>query len=205
MAQFDHKDFRIVEKIRTFQGYFAIDEYQIEHKLFNGGWSQTFSRELFERGDASAVILFDPEREAVVLLEQFRVGALNSEHSPWMIEIVAGIIEAGETSESVAIREAKEEAGQDIEQLEYIGKYYSTPGGSSESISLFCARVDSSSAGGVFGLEHEQEDIRVFTMTLNEVESGLNRGLIENATTIIAMQWLLLNHQRLKKQWLIDN
>lgn len=197
MSQFNHQDCEVLSKERSFQGYFAIDTYQLKHRLFSGGWSEPFQRELFERGHAAAVVLYDPKREAVVLLEQFRIGALTSDTSPWMIEIVAGIIEEGESPESVAIRESYEEAGQQIDNIQFIGRYFCTPGASSESIYLYCALVDSEKAGGVFGLAHEQEDIRAFTMTLDEVREGLKQGIFENATSIIGMQWLLLNHQDL--------
>lgn len=196
MTQFAHDDYEIVEQKRSFQGYFAIDTYRIRHRLFAGGWSDVFQRELFERGHAAAVLLFDPKRNEVVLLEQFRIGALTSEKSPWMIEVVAGIIEEGETAEEVAVRECQEEAGVTVEQLDYIGQYFCTPGGSSESIKLYCATIDSSNIGGIFGLEHEQEDIRVFTMPLADVKVCLDSGEIENATTIIALQWLLLNQHK---------
>ena len=197
MNQFSHDDYKILEKVRDFQGYFAVDTYQIQHRLFAGGWSEPFQRELFERGHAVAVLLYDPFRQEVLLLEQFRIGALTSETGPWMIEIVAGIIDKGEEAEQVAKRECFEEAGQTVTDLHYIGKYFCTPGGSSESIIMYCALIDSSDVGGIFGLDHEQEDIRVFTMTLDEVRDGLQSGLFENATTLIAMQWLLLNQEKL--------
>ncbi len=196
MNTFDHDDFEILGKERAFQGYFAIDTYRLRHKLFAGGWSEPFQRELFERGHAAAVLLFDPMRDEVVLLEQFRVGAITSDVSPWMTEIVAGIIENDESAEAVAIREAYEEAGQRISELHFISKYFSTPGGSSESITLFCATVDATDVTGIYGLDSEQEDIRVFTMTLAEIRAGLDSGAFENATTIIALQWLLLNRDK---------
>ena len=197
MTQFAHNDFEIIAKERTYQGYFAIDTYRVKHRLFAGGWSQVFQRELFERGQAVAVLLYDPHRQQVVLQEQFRIGALNSDHSPWLIEIVAGIIEPEESAEQVAIRECEEEAGVRVTELEYIGKYFCTPGGSSETISLYYALVDSSNIGGIFGLDYEQEDIRVFTMPLADIRTALESGKIENATTIIALQWLLLNQDKL--------
>lgn len=205
MVTFVHKDFQIIESKRAFQGYFAIEQVIFKHRLFKGGWSDAYQREIFERGNASAVILYDPNLQQVVLLEQFRPGALSSTKSPWMIEIVAGIIEEGETAENVAIREAEEEAGQVIDNLIEIGSYFTTPGGSSEKITLYCARVDATDATGIFGLEDENEDIRVFTMTLDEVSKGLEEGLFENATALIAMQYLLLNKQKLNELWLADN
>lgn len=202
MSSFKHDDYRIINKKRLFQGYFAVDEYELQHRLFDGGWSGQFKREVFERGHAVAVVLYDPNRDQTVLLEQFRVGALTSKKSPWMIEVVAGIVDEGETPEQVAIREVKEEAGIEINKVEYIGKFYTTPGGSSESIRLYCAKVASDNVGGIHGLEHEHEDIRVFTMSLSEVEEKLSDGYFENASAMLSMQWLLLNKQRLQRTWL---
>lgn len=201
MLTFTHHDYQIVEKKRQFEGYFAVDQLTLKHRLFNGQWSPLFQREIFERGNAAAVLLYDPDLQQVILLEQFRVGAMSSARSPWMIEVVAGIIEDGETPQEVVIREAEEEAGQFITQLFEIGRYFSTPGGSSEKVTLYCARVDSSNAAGIFGLEDENEDIRVFTMGLSEVAKGLEENLFENATCLIAMQWLLLNTDKLAKMW----
>jgi len=201
MQTFNHDDYEIKKRDRVFQGYFAIDKYTIRHRLFNGGWSNEFQREVFERGNAAAILLYDPDLQKVVLLEQFRVGALCSEKSPWMVEVVAGIIEQDETAEQVAIREAVEEAGQKIDQMIKIGDVFATPGGSSEQLALFCGKVDATGASGVFGLEHENEDIRVFTRDLDEVRDGLERGVFENATTIISLQWLLLNIEKVHKTW----
>ncbi|PCJ50255.1 MAG: ADP-ribose diphosphatase [Gammaproteobacteria bacterium] len=201
MVTFVHKDYQVIDSKTVFQGYFAIEQVVLKHRLFNGGWSNTYQREIFERGDAAAVVLYDPCLEKVVLLEQFRPGAVSSTRSPWMIEVVAGIIEQGETAEGVARREAFEEAGQRIDDLITIGSYFTTPGGSSEKITLYCALVDAKDAGGIFGLEHENEDIRVFTLSLDEVSKGLEQGLFENATALIAMQWLVLNHQKMAKTY----
>ncbi|MCP3674599.1 MAG: NUDIX domain-containing protein, partial [Gammaproteobacteria bacterium] len=106
MQTYGHEDYQIIEKERVFQGYFAIDRFTIRHRLFDGGWSNSFQREIFERGNAAAVLLYDPDLQVIILLEQFRAGALACEKSPWMLELVAGIIETGETPEDVVIREA---------------------------------------------------------------------------------------------------
>jgi len=199
MQTFKHADCEIKKRDRVFQGYFAVDKLTIRHKLFAGGWSNEFQREVFERGNAAAVLLYDPQLQKVILLEQFRVGALNSETSPWMIEVVAGIIEQDETARDVVIREAEEEAGQEIHELIKIGEVFTTPGGSSEQLVFYCAKADASNANGIFGLEHE--DIRVFTMDLDEIREGLEQGIFENAITIISLQWLLLNLEKVHKIW----
>jgi len=204
MTSFSDDDYQIIEKKTLFQGYFAIEEFTLKHRLFKGGWSDSFQREIFERGSAAAVLLFDPILQKVVLLEQFRAGALSSEKGPWMIEVVAGIIEQGETPEGVVIREALEEAGQVISDPVEIASYYSTPGGSTEKVTLYCARVDASNADGIFGLQEENEDIRVFTMDLEEVKKGLSQGQFDNSTCLIALQWLILNLEKLNEIWNIQ-
>lgn len=114
-----------------------------------------------------------------------------------MIEIVAGIIEEGETPESLVRREIREEARLEALDLEPIGTYLLSPGGTSETMYFFCARVDSSQPGGVFGLDEEGEDIRALVISGDEAEALLKSGTIENGTTAIALQWFVLNWQRL--------
>jgi len=196
------QDVELIEKTTPYQGYFRIDVYRLRHKRFDGGWSQVMSRELFERGHATVVLPYDPVRDAVVLIEQFRIGAYAAGFAPWLIEPVAGIVEPGESPEEVARREALEEANCEITELESIGTVLSSPGGCSEVHHLFCGRVDSEGVGGIHGLEHEHEDIRAFTLTLDTALERLGRGEYNNVSTVMTLQWLALNRDRLKKKWL---
>ena len=191
----------LIDRKTVFQGYFRIDRFKLRHRRFDGTWSETFNRELFERGHAAAVLLYDPVRDAVTLTEQFRPGALSAGWHPWLIEIVAGIIDAGENAESTAIREAREEAGAEIGELVKIADVLASPGGSSETIRIFCARVDSGQLGGIHGLADESEDIRVFSVPTDEAIAWLGTGRINNATTMLAIQWLALNRDTLRKRW----
>ena len=191
----------IVDKQTPFQGYFRVDAYRLRHRTFDGGWSREVRREVFERGHAAAVLLYDPERDAVVLIEQFRAGAYAAGLEPWLIEIVAGIIEPGEEAAELVRREAMEEAGCEVGTLESIGTFILSPGGSSETIALFCGRVASENTGGVHGLEHEDEDIRPFVLSTDEALARLAAGGIVNATAAIALQWLALNRDRLRTEW----
>ena len=181
-----------------FEKYFRLDEFHLSHELFGGGSSPVFTREVFERGSVVAVLPYDPRRGKVVLIEQFRVGALEEAENPWLIECVAGVIEDGEDEESVALRECVEEAGCTIERLEVISRYYVSPGGSSEHCSLFCGLVDSDGVGGIHGLPHEHEDIRVLVVDAGEAYAWLREGRIRSSATIIALQWLELNESRLR-------
>lgn len=189
------------EKTTPFKGYFQIDRYRLRHRKFDGGWTDEMTREVFERGHAAAVLLFDPERDAVVLIEQFRPGAYAAGVDPWLLEIVAGIIEEGETPEAVVRREAMEEAGCTVRDLHPVGTFLATPGGSSETVALFCGRTDSRGAGGVHGLDHEQEDIRVLVLSRREALDRLAAGGVTNMPAVVALQWLALNYTELRRIW----
>ncbi|NFV80203.1 NUDIX domain-containing protein [Magnetospirillum aberrantis] len=199
--RFTDDDVQIVARTREFQGYFAIDRYRVRHRTFAGGWTGEITREIFERGHAVVVILYDPERDAIALIEQFRMGALAAGQYPWLIECVAGIIEDGETPEQVALREAEEEAGATPEHIEHVGKFIITPGGSSETVELFVAKVDTSTIDGLHGLEHEGEDIRVFTVPVEEAYAMVKDGRVANSMAVIAVQWLMLERQELRRRW----
>lgn len=202
-------DVEVLSREVVFQGYFRVDRYRLRHALFAGGWSAPMQREVFERGHAVAVLPYDPALDRIVLLEQFRIGALAAAdspwrpdgESPWLLEIVAGIIDAGEQPEQVARREAREEAGCQIEALMPIATVLVSPGVLSETIRIFCGRVDASGVGGVHGLAAEHEDLRVFTTTPDEAFKWLDAGRIINATTVIAIQWLRFNHGRVRTLW----
>ena len=191
----------VVEKTTPYDGYFRIDVYRLRHRCFGGGWSEVMSREIFERGQAAVVLPYDPSRDEVVLIEQFRIGAYAAGLAPWLIEVVAGIVEPGETPEEVVRREAQEEAGCEITTLEAIGTVLSSPGGCSEVLYLYCGRVDSEGVGGIHGLDHEHEDIRAFTLPAEIALERLDRGEFNNASTIMTLQWLALNRERLKQSW----
>jgi ADP-ribose pyrophosphatase len=202
-------DIEILDTATVYQGYFRVDRYRLRHRLFAGGWSQPFFREVFERGHAVAVILYDASRDALVLIEQFRIGALAASRAPectvrfnpWLVEVVAGIIDDGETAEEVARREAHEEAGCAVRAMFEVCRFVLTPGVSSETITLFCALVDAPAGGGVHGLDHEHEDIRVVVVPAAEAFGWLDAGRITNATALIALQWFRLHHAEVRARW----
>jgi len=194
-------DVEVIEKNIAYDGYFRVDRYRLRHKLFAGGWGKEVVRELFERGHAVAVLPYDPVRDVVVLVEQFRIGAYAAECDPWLIEIIAGIIDAGETAEAVARREAVEEAGLDIGEMVKVADYLASPGGTSETVTLYCGRVDASDASGIHGLAAEGEDIRVTTLPFKAIAGLLAETRTHNATLLIALQWLMLHRDELRKRW----
>lgn len=201
MKSLPPKKFKINKQEVVYQGFFRLKKYQLQHTLFNGGWSQQVMRELFMRGNCVAVILYDPIRDEVVLIEQFRMGAILDSEGAWLTEIVAGAIEADESAENVAYRESIEEAGCKIEKLLLINEFYTTPGGSSEKISLFCGKIDASQVGGVHGLTSEDEDILTSVATLDTAYQLVESGKIKSSISIIAIQWLYINKQKIIQQW----
>jgi ADP-ribose pyrophosphatase len=193
----------IIDREAAYQGFFRIDRYRVRHRLYSGGWSGEITREIFERGHAVAVLLYDPRRDALVLVEQFRLPAHLAGVPAWQLEIVAGIIDRpGESAVDVVRREAEEEAGLAIDgEVLPIHRYLTSPGGSTETVSLYCGRVDASDAGGIHGLADEQEDIKVVVKSYDETMALLRADKIDNGFTIVALYWLAANRERLRREW----
>ncbi|PST93418.1 ADP-ribose diphosphatase [Photobacterium iliopiscarium] len=197
---FNGSDVEVLSTKTVYDGFFKMVKYRLRHKLFAGGWSGEFERELFERGHAAAVLPYDPVLDNVVLIEQFRIGALAADCQPWQLEIVAGMLDHDDESpEQVIRREATEESGLVLGKTEKISRYLSSSGGCSEILDIFISEVDSRLAQGIHGVASESEDIRVHVVSRNQAYQWLESGKIENAATIIALQWLQLHHQRLRQ------
>lgn len=191
----------IVKRDTCYQGFYRLDKVHLRHELFAGGLGREISRELFVRHDAVCVLPYDPQRDEVVLIEQFRVGALDKTQNPWLIELVAGLIDKDEQPEEVAHREAEEEAGLTFSALWPMTRYFPSPGGSDEFVHLFLGRCDSEGAGGLHGLETEGEDIRVKVWSFEDALQAVRDGRIGNAASIIAIQWLALNRDEVRGMW----
>ncbi len=201
ISQFDRQDVEMLHHSSAYVGYFRIDAYQLRHKRFDGEWSEVRNLELFERGHSVAVLPYDAQTDQVVLIEQFRMGAIASD-SPWLLEIIAGMVEEGEIHEDVAHREANEEACCKLTELESISKVYVSPGGSSEISQIYCGKVDISTISHDYaGLADEGEDIRIHIASYDEAVVALNTGKICSAPAVISLQWLQLNRARLRKKW----
>jgi ADP-ribose pyrophosphatase len=193
----------ILDREIAYQGFFRVDRYRLRHRLYGGGWSAVLSREVFERGRAVGLLLYDPRRDAVVLVEQFRLAAHLAGFAARQLEIVAGIVDRdGEAEAAVARREAQEEAGLAVEgELVPIHRFLTSPGGTTETVALFCGRVDAGAAGGIHGLAEEHEDIKVVVKQFAELQRLRRAGAIENAFTLIALYWLAANRARLRRMW----
>jgi ADP-ribose pyrophosphatase len=196
-----HPDVEIIEAATAFERFLRMDVVRFRHRRFSGEWSAPLTHDVLRRGQAVAVALYDPDRDAVVLVEQLRLPALLAGASPWQVEVVAGLVDAGEPPQTVAIRETREEAGLALGELVPIQRYLPSPGASDESVLLFCARVDATAAAGVHGLPEEGEDIRVVVKTMAEIEAMLDAGAIENGHTLVALYWLVRHRDELRGRW----
>ncbi|KJI53572.1 ADP-ribose pyrophosphatase [Enterobacter kobei] len=198
---FAKNDVEIIARETLYSGFFSMDLYRFRHRLFNGEMSGEIRREIFERGHAAVLLPFDPMRDEVVLVEQIRIAAYDVSESPWLLEMVAGMIEEGETVEDVARREALEEAGLVVGRTKPVLSYLASPGGTSERLSIMVGEVDATTAEGIHGLADENEDIRVHVVSREQAYQWVEEGKIDNAASVIALQWLQLHYQTLRNEW----
>ena len=199
---FSSADFEVLKRDLLYQGVFRMMRYHLRHRRFKGGWSNTFTREVMERKSAAGILPYDPILDQVILIEQFRPGAIHRlESGPWLLEIVAGVYSEDETPAAVAARESIEEAGSEILDIYPVCEYFVSPGGSDEYLHLFVGRVDASNAGGNHGLDDENEDIRAFALAADDAFAMLQEGKIKTSPAIIALQWLQLNREWLRQLW----
>ncbi|MCK2184393.1 NUDIX domain-containing protein [Halomonas sp. YJPS3-2] len=188
----------MIERRCLHQGFFRLEELHLRHRLFEGGWSAPVVREVHRRHDAVGVLLYDVERDAVALVEQFRAGALDDPASPWKLEVVAGLVERGESRADVARREAEEEAGCPVGELIELHTYYPSPGACDERVTLFCGLIDSQGLGGIHGLDEEHEDIRVHVLSFARAWELMRAGRLDNAMCLIAFHWLAAERASLR-------
>jgi ADP-ribose pyrophosphatase len=195
------KDYEILDRETVWDGFFRLDRLRLRHTSFHGGWCEPVVRERLERLAAVAVVLYDPQRDQLVLIEQFRAGLVGRAASPWCLEVVAGFCDRDhETAEEVARREVAEETGCELQALERVGEFFVSPGFSVETITLYCGRVDAGEAGGIHGLAHEGEEIRSVVMDRDDAVGELF-GRLNSTSAVIGVQWLEANRERLLAAW----
>ena len=199
--RFGAQDVRVLEAEVAYQGHFTLRRLTLQHRRFGGGWSAPMVRELFERGDAVGVLPYNPVDDSLVMIEQFRPGAIRGGDSPWMLELIAGVVEPGERDEDVVHREAMEEAGCEVSDLVPIASLLPSAGACSEQVRLFCGRVNAAAIGGIRGLQDEGEDILVHSIAREEALQMLQQDRIPNGHTLIALQWLQIHGDELRERW----
>ncbi|HHF6585785.1 TPA: ADP-ribose diphosphatase [Haemophilus influenzae] len=204
IQHFSQQDIEILGEQTLYEGFFTLKQIQFKHKLFAGGQSGVVTRELLIKGAASAVIAYDPKEDSVILVEQIRIGAAyhpESNRSPWLLELIAGMVEKGEKPEEVALRESEEEAGIQVKNLTHCLSVWDSPGGIVERIHLFAGEVDSAQAKGIHGLAEENEDIKVHVVKREQAYQWMCEGKIDNGIAVIGLQWLQLNYAQLQQSW----
>lgn len=201
-VNFTTNDVEMIATEPLYRGFFSLTRYRFRHRLFDGSMSGEVQREIFERGHAAILLPYDPQLDNVVLVEQIRIAASETSPTPWLLELVAGMIEPGESVEQVAQREGLEEAGISVKRHKQVMSYLASPGGTSERSSIVVGEVDSSTASGVHGLPEEHEDIRVHVVSREQAYQWVEDGTIDNAASVIALQWLQLHYLSLRNEWL---
>ena len=168
----------------------------MKYKKYDGNWSNEIKRELFGGAQVSAVLPYDPVNKKIILIQQFRPGTISKDNQNYLDEIVAGIIDPGETPEDTAKRECLEETGCEISNLASIQGYFPAPGSSESFYNLFLGEVIAPDKEIIRGLENENEDILVKSYSFDEVKTKMNKKEILNGLTLIALQWFFLNIER---------
>ena len=198
---FGKDDFEVQTERTQWRGFFEVVDVTLRHRLFAGGWSASMQRVVARRRQAVGVLIYDPRIDCLAVAEQFRVGALQRSPSPWLMELIAGLMEPGESPEDVARRESLEEAGVELQNIVHVASYYSSPGGSDEYFHLYCASADLSNAAGQYGLPEENEDIRLHVLAVSEVLAMIDDGRIDNAHSLVAINWFARHHAQLRSDW----
>lgn len=178
--------------MHPYSGYFAVEEYDLRFRRFDGTMSEVLNRAVFISGDAAVILPYDPVRDRVMVIEQFRAGPYaRGDANPWLIEAVAGRIDGGETPEAAARREAQEEAGLELRDLLVGPSYYPSPAAKAEYIYSFIGIADlPESAAGIGGLDVEAEDIRSHVIPYERLTALMASGEVDNAPLMILVQWL---------------
>jgi ADP-ribose pyrophosphatase len=197
----ENRKVQIIGRELCYEGFFRLERVRLRHSLHRGGMSPVLVREIVEKANVVALLPYDPVSDTVVLIEQFRVGAIGDARGAWLLEIIAGLMEPGEQPEEVARRETAEEAGLPVRRIEPVARFFVTPSKSSELTHLFCGEVDALGAGGVHGLAHEGEDIRVLPMPAEKAFALLESGRIDSAWPMIALMWLQTHRERVRRAW----
>lgn len=191
----------VIERRLGYRGFFTLEILRLRHERFAGDWSEVLTRELFRQRRVTAVLPYDPRRDRVLLVEQFRTGALGGPEAPWIIEAPAGLAEPGEAPEAVARRELLEETGLTVGRLEPALRFWASPGASSELVDLFIAEADLAGAGGIDGHAEEGEDILSHVVAAETAFAWLDAGRVTGMSGVVALLWLRVHRAALRQRW----
>lgn len=191
----------MVERIETpHAGFYLTRAYDLRHPVYSGGLGPLVRREVFVSTDAAIVLPYDPARDRVLLVEQFRMGPFGrGDPRPWVLEPVAGRVDPGETPAETAMREAREEAGLSLSRLERISSHYCSPGCSTEYFHCFLGLCDLPDGHrGPGGLAAENEDIRIHVIAFDDAMGLLQTGEADIGPLVLSLLWLARERDRLR-------
>ena len=187
-------DVKILERKTVYSGFANVEQVTIQHRLFEDQqFSQPILRELVKRPEAAGVLLYDSKQQLFGLIEQFRIGAIDDADSAWQLEVVAGLVEDGDTPEQTVIREAVEEAGVYIKNPKLLYSFYPSAGACNELFHLYVADTQLSHTNQIFGVLGEAENIKLHVLKYDQLAELLsNPQYLKNGPVVIALQWLKL-------------
>lgn len=199
-SAFGAGDIDVKASHRPYANFFTMEEQDLSFRRYSGEMSDTVNRAAFVGGDAVIVLPYDPVRDRVMLVEQFRMGPhMRGDPHPWMLEPIAGRIDAGETPEDSAHREAQEETGLALERLIALPHHYPSPGASTEFFFCFLAICDlPDEAAGIGGVAHEAEDIRSHVLSFDQLDELVASGEAACGPLVLCALWLSLNREAIR-------
>lgn len=196
---FSRDDVVVEQYARPYAEYFALNEYQLRHRTYSGGRTDPLQRAVFLAVDAVTVLPYDPARDRILLVEQFRAGPFGrGDPHPWLLEPIAGRIEPGHTPEETAHKETEEEAGLRLRALHKIGEYYPSTGCFAEYLVSYIGIADlPDGIEGLHGVDGEGEDIRSHLLSRTELLTRIEAGEMPDGPLLLSAYWLELNRARL--------
>ena len=196
-ASYNKQDVEVTSRETLFKGFLQVEKVSLRHRLFkNTGYSSVLQRELIHRPEAAGVLIYNDQQQRFALIEQFRVGALDDQQSPWQLEIIAGVLDGDESPETCIRRESLEESGCQLDQLQHLFSFYPSAGACSELFHLYAAQADLPEQGGIFGVANEGENIQLHLFDYADLSRLLTSGRLANAPVIMALQWLQQHLQK---------
>lgn len=198
-------DVEVLGMERAYTSFLAVQEWRLRHRRFFGDWTHEVRRSVVAWGDAVTLLPYDPARDRVLVIEQFRPAPLaRGDRNPWCIEVIAGRIDSDETAEATARREAREEAGLEIGRTAEIGGYYPTPGLACEHLTAYVGEAVLDRPGGLHGLAGEGEDIRTMVLDFDAAMAAVAEGAVNTGPALVSLLWLAANRDRLRREWQPD-
>ena len=186
--------YKIINKENLYSGFYSLNKYEFTHQKHDGSWTNKVTREIFHGAQVSSLLPYDPIRNEIVLIQQFRAGVISRYDDSYLYEIVAGMIDKNENPKDTAKRECLEETGCRVKKIIPIQSYFPAPGSSESYYHLYLGEINSFDGERIMGLENENEDILVKSFKVEEIRKMLKKKLIQNGLTLIALQWFFLEY-----------